>query len=109
MSVKTLLELTSFEMAMRTATEGFSISRSLAYTDFRLTVMRYQRTGQPITFKNILSQHHFIETHDGTSTLFRNIQDTAAEEEEDHDNTLFDNSDCDGGNNKMPLKRVKYV
>jgi len=102
--VTTLSELTSFEAAMRGATEGFSLSRSLAYNDFRMTVMRYQRSGAPVVFKNILSPHHFIETNNGIATLFRNVQDTT---DSDHDKTPIDNYDSPSDENDTPLKRVR--
>jgi hypothetical protein len=106
LSVRTPQELGNFEAAMRNATEGFAISRSMAYNEFRITVMRYQQTGLPSTFKNILSPHHFIETDNGTATLFRNVQDMGAPDV-DHDRTPIDEYECPSDENETPKKRVK--
>ena len=98
--ITTFSELALFETAIRKATEGYTITRSMAYTNFRITAMRYQRTGSPRTFKNILSPQHFIETKDGTATLFRNIQDAGAL---DPEQGKYDSSD----EHEEPRKRAK--
>jgi hypothetical protein len=97
-------ELTSFENAVRGATEGYAITRSLAYTKFRIGVLRYHQIGFPESFRNILTQHHFIETTGAISTLFRTVQDTGVPDPE-HDTTPIDNYD----DTDNPNKRIKYM
>jgi hypothetical protein len=104
LSVKTPQEMNIFELAMRAATEGFAISRSLAYTEFRLSVLRFQQTGQPVSFRNILTGNHVIETHHGISTLYRNSQD-AGTSDMDYEVTPAD--DYDSSKDENPAKRVR--
>ena len=102
--VTTPTELGIYENALRGATEGYAITRSLAYTKFRIDVLQYHRTGSPQSFRNVLTQHHFIQTTDGISTLFRTVQDTGVPDPE-HDTTPLDNYD----DADKPNKRIKYM
>lgn len=104
LSVKTPQELHLFEVAMRAATEGFAISRSLAYTEFRMSVLRFQQTGQPASFRNILTANHVVETHHGISTLYRNSQDTSSS---DVDFELAPTDGYDSAKDEPPTKRVR--
>jgi len=71
--VFTDLELKAFELKLRALTNGDSIPRTMAYVDFRVSVLKYQQTGYPTWFKAILPNYHFIEVQSGVATLYRNI------------------------------------
>lgn len=103
--VRTLAELTKFEAETRKATEGFAVCRSMAYTGFRIAVMKYQQNGTPDTFKNVLSQQHFVETTDGISTLFRDLQDGADDPEQN--SKIIENYESPEEKDE-PRKRTKH-
>jgi len=71
--VHTTHELRAFEHELRTLTKGDSIPRTLAYSDFRISILKYQQTGHPNQFKSVLPNYHFIEFENGIATLYRNV------------------------------------
>ena len=73
--VYTAPDLGAFEQELRTLTNGDSIPRTLAYANFRLSVLKYQQTGHPICFKTVLPNYHFIGFKSGVATLYRNVGD----------------------------------
>jgi hypothetical protein len=103
--VRTIEELTKFEAETRKATEGFAVCRSMCYTRFRIAVLKYQQNGTPSFFTNVLSSQHFVETTDGISTLFRNLQDGADDPE--HENKPIDNYESPEEKDE-PRKRAKH-
>ena len=92
--VSTGLELTAFELKLRALTSGYSIPRTLAYADFRFSVLKYQQTGRPTWFKTVLPNYHFIEFESGVATLYRNV------------GTELDSEDVDISN-QGPVKRAR--
>ena len=71
--VYTTPELKAFEHEVRTRTNGDSIQRTLAYGDFRLSILKFQQTGHPVCFKTVLPNYHFIAVESGVATLYRNV------------------------------------
>jgi hypothetical protein len=71
--VYTTHQLSVFEHQLRTLTHGDSIPRTLAYSDFRINILKYQQTGLPICFKSVLPNYYFIEFENGLATLYRNV------------------------------------
>jgi hypothetical protein len=104
--VRTPEELASFDHAMRNATEGYSIGRSLAYTNFRIAVMHTHQTGSHVSSKHILTQCHSVHVDNGHAVLFRYVQDTGVADPE-HDQTPIDSYDCVGDDHDESNKGVK--
>jgi len=78
-------ELASFENAMSYLTMGYSLTRSMSYSTFRLVVLQYHLTGEPFQSKCILGHNHFIAMEDGVATLYRIVDletDMCTREEE---------------------------
>lgn len=57
--------------------------RSMTYAMHRRTVLQYQRTGHPSTFRTILTHGHVINVSNGFATLYRNVNDGVDKEDED--------------------------
>ena len=73
--VYTDLEFKAFELQLRELTKGYSIPRTMAYLDFRVSVLKYQQTGHPTCFKAVLPNYYCIEFENGVATLYRNVGD----------------------------------
>ena len=94
-------ELAAFENAMSYLTLGYSLTRSMSYSTFRLVVLQYHLTGKPTQSKCILGHNHFIAMDDGVATLYRIVDvetDMCTREEE------YTDSDDD---NPKEVKRRK--
>ena len=77
-SVRTAVELSIFESEAKRLSLGSSITRSMAYSTFRLSVQQFHQVGTPTHFRAILNQNLYITVADGIATLYRNVDEDSA-------------------------------
>lgn len=100
------VHLKTFETELRRLTNGDSITRTVAYSNFRMAVIKLHQkaetTDQPV-FKVILPNYHFISVENGIATLYRNTgPETTA------NNEGVDNGDSDPERDRSPVcKRAR--
>ena len=73
--IRNTFELATFERKMNEMTLGYCLARSMSYSTFRRSVLRYQLIGEPVQFKCILQHNHFISVDTGHAVLYRNVED----------------------------------
>jgi hypothetical protein len=105
-SVHDSVQLKSFETELRRLTNGDSLTRTVAYGNFRVAVIKLHQKGptpdEP-AFKIILPNYHFICVAGSVATLYRNLGPETPANNED-----VDNWDSDTEQENQPVcKRVK--
>jgi hypothetical protein len=106
--VKNQTDLASFDKHMTNLTLGFSLKRCMAYSDFRMAVLRSHQTKQFTNSKFFLVHNHYISVEKGVATLYRHIQDddVGSLTCDDKDYNKDDNKDEEVGED-LSRKRVK--
>jgi hypothetical protein len=100
------VQLKTFETELRRLTNGDSLTRTVAYGNFRVAVIKLHQKREPVdgsTSKTILPNYHFISLDNLVATLYRNLGPEAPTNNED-----MDNGDSDTEHDDQPMcKRVK--
>jgi hypothetical protein len=89
--IRNSFEFATFERKMNELTLGYSLARSMSYSIFRRSVLRYHIIGEPVKFKCILEHNHFISVDAGHAHLYRNVEDEDTEEDLREDEDSDDN------------------
>ena len=89
--IRNTFEFATFERKMNELTLGYKLARSMSYSTFRRSVLRYHLIGEPIQFKCILEHNHLISVDAGHANLYRNVEDESTEEELPEDEESDDN------------------